>query len=515
MNQNYGYIELSFIKDFNEIKRQVINTVAVSFLLNEKNATTLDYYLENTQYGYTASALQEGSFHILRITDINNGTVNWSSVPYCECKESDKYLLKKDDILIARTGGTTGKNFLIKDLPSNAIFASYLIRLRANKKCLPEFLDIFLNSYVFWSQISELKSGSAQPNVNAEKLKTLLVPKCSIDEQKKIVSVINNDKTDKSDNFVNQLKGKIESVISLLEDNDAIKKELDQQQSFLKLLRQTILQEAVQGKLTKQFQLLSGANDEPASELLKRIKAEKQKLIKEGKLKKAKELPPIAEDEIPFELPKGWVWCKLENVSLNIHYGFNASANSDKTEVRLLRITDIQGNKVDWSKVPGCIISDKELISYELNENDILIARTGGTIGKSYLVKDLSVRAVFASYLIRVIPSTLIDVNYLKLFIESPIYWKQLIDLSSGTGQPNVNGTSLKGLLTPLPPLPEQQRVVTKVQQLQEQLNTLETQVYQSRQYAQQLLQAVLKEAFEVNKKEYATNEQLTMAAEN
>ena len=87
-------------------------------------------------------------------------------------------------------------------------------------------------------------------------------------------------------------------------------KELDQQQTYLQLLRQTILQEAVQGKLTKQ-----DPTDEPATELLKRIKAEKEKLIKAGKLKKEKELPPITEDEIPFELPEGWGWCRLEEVT--------------------------------------------------------------------------------------------------------------------------------------------------------------------------------------------------------
>jgi len=87
-----------------------------------------------------------------------------------------------------------------------------------------------------------------------------------------------------------------------------LQSELDQQHSYLQLLRQTILQEAVQGKLTKQ-----DPTDEPATQLLKRIKAEKEKLIKAGKLKKEKELPSITENEVPFELPEGWVWCRLEN----------------------------------------------------------------------------------------------------------------------------------------------------------------------------------------------------------
>lgn len=311
---------------------------------------------------------------------------------------------------------------------------------------------------------------------------------------------------------IEEQKDWVERISYIQNKYEHLNKELEQQQTYLQLLLQTILQEAIQGKLTKQ-----DPTDEPANDLLKRIKAEKEELVKAGTHKKEKDLPPVIADEIPFfELPERWVWCRLEDISTNIHYGFNASANHSTTEVRLLRITDIQENNVEWEKVPGCIISNKEFKTYELQENDVLIARTGGTIGKSYIVKDLSVKAVFASYLIRIIPAQLINANYLKLFIESPTYWKQLIDLSNGTGQPNVNGTSLKGLFIPLPPLPEQQRIVAKVKQLQEQLGQLEAQVQQSRQYAQQLLQSVLKGVFEEKAKVYEMKEEdESLVAEN
>ncbi|MCA6504696.1 MAG: restriction endonuclease subunit S [Pseudanabaena sp.] len=90
------------------------------------------------------------------------------------------------------------------------------------------------------------------------------------------------------------------------------------------------------------------------------------------------------------------------------------------------------------------------------------MARTGGTVGKTYLVKSINVRSVFASYLIRVIPSVHIDVDCLKYFLESPLYWRQLYEKCSGTGQPNVNGTSLSTLFLSLPPLAEQRRIVAK-----------------------------------------------------
>jgi type I restriction enzyme S subunit len=233
-------------------------------------------------------------------------------------------------------------------------------------------------------------------------------------------------------------------------------------------LRQAILQAAVQGKLVPQ-----NPHDEPASALLERIHAEKAKLIKVGKLKKEKPLPPIVEDEKPYQLPKGWVWAKLGNITQKVHYGYTASAGS-KGNTKLLRITDIQNNTVNWGSVPYCMIENSRLSDYQLNNNDILVARTGGTIGKTYLVANISDTAVFASYLIRVVPFSFYDIEYLKYFFESPLYWAQLRDKSMGTGQPNVNGVSLSNLIMPLPSLTEQQRIVAKANKLMAMCDELE-----------------------------------------
>ena len=234
-------------------------------------------------------------------------------------------------------------------------------------------------------------------------------------------------------------------------------------------LRELILTLAMQGKLVPQDQ-----NDQPASELLKAIEVEKQQLVKEGTIRQPKSLPKIKSEEVPYEVPSGWNWVRLEDISTKIHYGYTASANHDLKNVRLLRITDIQDNKVDWESVPGCEIKEKDITQYLLADKDILIARTGGTVGKSYLVENISVKAVFASYLIRVVPSDHINVNCLKLFIESPLYWRQLYAKCSGTGQPNVNGTSLSTLLLPSPPLNEQSRIVAKIDRLMARCDELE-----------------------------------------
>lgn len=152
----------------------------------------------------------------------------------------------------------------------------------------------------------------------------------------------------------------------------------------------------------------------------------------------------------------------MVDITRQIHYGYTASAKSDGN-VKLLRITDIQNNSVCWNNVPFCDIFEKELLNYKLSLRDILIARTGGTVGKSYIIKDIYGLSVFASYLIRLIPVVNVSEDYIKLFLESPLYWKQLKAKSMGTGQPNVNGEALKSLIIPLPPYNEQIRISNKV----------------------------------------------------
>jgi type I restriction enzyme S subunit len=226
-------------------------------------------------------------------------------------------------------------------------------------------------------------------------------------------------------------------------------------------LRSFILDLAVRGKLVEQ-----DPTDEPASQLFRRIQAEKAQLVKNGRISKQKPLPEIGDEELPFLVPSAWIWARLAGISRRIHYGFTASANPALKDVRLLRITDIQNNLVDWSSVPGCEISDHEVDQYKLQPGEILIARTGGTIGKTFLVSELPVTAVFASYLIRVQKSSEFIDRYLKLFLESPVYWKQLQDGARGGGQPNVNGQTLGKMTVALPPLAEQHRIVAKVDEL-------------------------------------------------
>ena len=348
----------------------------------------------------------------------------------------DEYLIDKPTLIIGRVGFYCGCVHLSKGkawVTDNA----FITQFSENN------IDIkFLQWLLIFSDLGKNDNATAQPVVSGKKIYPLVVPLPPLAEQKRIVE-------------------KLEEILPLVDEygkNEEILSKMNQK--LPKQICQSILQYAVQGKLVEQ-----NPQDEPASELLKRIKAEKEQLIKDGKIKKEKPLPPITQDEIPYDLPQGWQWCYLNNITTQIHYGYTASA-IQSGDVKLVRITDIQDNQIKWDNVPYCDISEGNKNKYLLQNNDILIARTGGTIGKTYLVKNIMEQAVFASYLMRAIPSLHANSEYIKLFMDSPLYWEQLKNFSMGTGQPNVNGQSLNKLKIPLPPLAEQMRIVAKVEEL-------------------------------------------------
>jgi len=162
------------------------------------------------EYGYTASAKKRPiGPKLLRITDIQFGKVNWSEVPYCECDDQNlkRYNLALGDILFARTGATTGKSFLIKDCPE-AVFASYLIRLKTSGKISPEFLYSVFNSSIYWKQIKQFLGGSAQGGVNASLLSDIKIPLPVFNEQVSIAEILFciNDAIEKSDQIIEKTK---------------------------------------------------------------------------------------------------------------------------------------------------------------------------------------------------------------------------------------------------------------------------------------------------------------------
>ena len=306
---------------------------------------------------------------------------------------------------------------------------------------------------------TENSKGVAYPAINDDRLYKALIPVAPLAEQKRIVA-------------------KIEELLPFIEKYEQAETKLTAlNKSFPEMLKKSILQEAVQGKLVPQ-----NPDDEPASVLLERIRTEKQELIKQGKIKKSKHESIIVTrdkipyeiidgkerciaDEVPFEIPESWCWCRWGNLSESIQYGYNAPAK-EHGRIKMVRISDIQDNAVLWDTVPFCNIDEKSIETYLLKPNDILFARTGGTVGKSYLVRNVPEDAIYAGYLIRTRYSANLLPEYLKFFMESELYWFQLRNGTIATAQPNCNGKTLANMLVPIPPFAEQKRIVAKIEEL-------------------------------------------------
>ena len=225
-------------------------------------------------------------------------------------------------------------------------------------------------------------------------------------------------------------------------------------------MQKSILQLAIQGKLVEQR-----PEEGTGEELYQQIQAEKQALIKAGKIKKEKPLPEISEDEVPFEIPESWKWVRWGELSESIQYGYNAPAQ-ESGRIKMVRISDIQDGIVLWDGVPYCDISESDIETYLLAVDDILFARTGGTVGKSYLVTEVPEDAIYAGYLIRTRYSKRLCPMYMKFFMDSNLYWNQLRNGTIATAQPNCNGKTLSKMILPLPPLAEQKRIVAKLEEL-------------------------------------------------
>ena len=297
----------------------------------------------------------------------------------------------------------------------------------------------------------ENKTGSAIPHLNKRLFKSMNVLLPPFLEQERITQ------------SVDLLLSQIDIIDSNQADIDTLYDEL----------KKRTLDLAIQGKLVPQDN-----NDEPASELLKRIRAEKKaqlgKKYVDSYIYKGDDncyyehIDGKAKDEtieVAFDLPDNWAWTRWGELSYSIQYGYNAPAKTNG-RIKMVRISDIHNNEVDWTNVPFCDISEKEISTYLLKENDILFARTGGTVGKSYLVTVVPEEAIYAGYLIRTRYSNELSAKYLKYFMESALYWNQLRDGTIATAQPNCNGQTLSKMMLPIPPLAEQQRIVDKINEI-------------------------------------------------
>jgi type I restriction enzyme S subunit len=264
--------------------------------------------------------------------------------------------------------------------------------------------------------------------------------------------------------------------------DDEIQSNIKKELKLLSQLKQSILQEAIQGKLTKEWRE-QNPNTEPASELLNRINVEKAQLIKEKKIKKEKPLPPITKEEIPFELPEGWVWCRLGECSVN------------KDELRKpisQKERERRDKTYDYYGASGCI--DK-IDNYTHNGTFLLIGEDGSNLRLRNSPIAFTVKGKFwvnnHAHTIQFLDSIT------HLYIQNHINGIDLTPYITGGFQPKLNQTNLNNILISFPPLSEQKEIVKKVEALMQQCQVLEQEIKQSETNAKMLMQAVLKEAFE------------------
>lgn len=282
-----------------------------------------------------------------------------------------------------------------------------------------------------------------------------------------------------------------------------IGKEFEGQLSFLKQLRQAVLQEAAEGKLTaewrKQHPVLKGNPQFDATALLTQMKAEKERLVREGKNRKERSLPPVADDGKPFDLPDGWVWCRLGEVADGFQYGSSAKSQKEG-KIPVLRMGNIQGGKIDWTDLVFTNDED-EAKKYRLTEGDLLFNRTNSRelVGKTGLFNGRH-EAIFAGYLVRVSMLGKISPPYSNFVLNSKLHREWCDEnKTDALGQSNINATKLRDFLFPLPSLAEQQAIVARVDSLMVVIDELEKQVAERKEQAQLLMQTVLREAFDGN----------------
>ena len=272
--------------------------------------------------------------------------------------------------------------------------------------------------------------------------------------------------------------------------------ELTHQLDLVKQLRQAFLREAMQGKLVPR-----NTNDEPASVLLEKIKAEKERLIKEKKIRKGKLQEAETLDELLFDIPNHWVWCKLDSICKNITDGTHQTPTYTKSGRMFLSAQNVKPFR--FMPEEHKFVSEEAYQGYIKNRKpergDLLIGRVGAGIGETAVIdQDLDFCIYVSLGLVQPFKEY-VDSNYLAYVFNSPYgysYAKGNIS-SKGGSAGNFNLGRIRSFLIPFPPLSEQQRIVTKLDELMAHCDELEVSIKESQQQNELLLQQMLREALE------------------
>jgi len=460
-------------------------------------------------YGFSEQPTQ---YVYLRVTDMKNGTIVDDNIKYIDStvfKQIENYTISKDDLYITIAGtigavGTIPEKYSGMNLTENASKLCFY----SISNCVKEYFKFALLSDLVQNQFLEKVNQMAQPKLALERVATSLVPLPPIAEQHRIVKKIDelmalcdilettlekkaNFKISASKSFSNMI-GKSESQeelytsLSMLLDNF---KDVYSTKENVKNLRDSILQLAVQGKLVPQ-----NPTDEPASVLLSKIETEKQRLIKEKKIKKSEPLPSITEEDIPFELPKGWQWVRFGTVfQVNpvnkaddgiegsfipmslIRDGFSNSHSSEKKLWAEIKkgFTHFMDDDIGIAKITPCFQNRKSVVFTGLY-NHIGSGTTELHVLRKYIKEMCS--------------------EYFLLVVKTSAFINKGIKTYTGTaGQQRIGKDFIASYVIALPPLSEQHRIVEKVDQLMRLCDELEKSIEESQNTSGNLMKSVLK----------------------
>jgi type I restriction enzyme S subunit len=374
-----------------------------------------------------------------------------------------------------------------------------------------KYLYWYFRSPVFTSYVESMQLGVAYPAINDGQFFSGLVPLPPLAEQHRIVSKVDElmalcdrleaQQADAESTYTQLVNTLLEALTKCADAADfaasweRIKENFNTlftTEASVDALKQTLLQLAVMGKLVPQ-----DPKDEPASELLKHIETEKSKLIKVGRLGKERPLSPIAEEEKPYQLPASWVWSRIGSYSASTEYGISEKTLELCDGVPVIKMGDIQEGKVI---LVGQKKVDKRVDVVFLKNHDLLYNRTNSAelVGKTGLFEGSDNKFTFASYLIRIrCLQRWSSPKYLNLAMNAPEFRNSQIAprLKQQCGQANVNGTIMRNMLVPIPPLTEQHRIVAKVDELIAVCDELKTRLRQARQLQEKLSIAMIEEA--------------------
>ncbi|MCL2657851.1 MAG: restriction endonuclease subunit S [Betaproteobacteria bacterium] len=423
--------------------------------------------------------------------------------------ELDKCSARKGDLLICE-GGEAGRA-AVWELAEEICFQNHVHRARFYKDVNPYLAYRFFEKINASGEINNYRKGVGISNMSSKALASIVFPLPPKSEQHCIVAKIDElmvrcDELEKlraaqQEKRLTVHTAAIKQLLNIAEPDQHQRAQTFLAEHFSELytvkenvaeLRKAILQLAVMGKLVPQ-----NPDDQPASELLQEIKAEKQRLVLANKIKGPKLGPSIDQEDEPFPVPDNWWWVRIAELAESIDYGTSQKTCDDSSLVPVYRM----GNIVD-----GRLIDEGfKYISPEIDDlprlflqpNDILFNRTNSyeLVGKSARYTGQAEQATFASYLIRVrLHDALLNPVFMSLAMNAPYFRSTQIEpeIVQQCGQANFNGTKLSLCAVPLPPFAEQHRIVAKIDQLMTLCDSLEQHIDKTALKQTELLNALV-----------------------